>query len=405
MGAFEYSALDDRGKTRRGVIESETARTAKADLRERGLYPLEIRGVADERDGNDRGSIFQRWQKLSPTEIALVTRQLATLVAAGMPIDSCLSAVIRQAGSHRIRKVMTVVRSRVLEGQTLAQGLAAFPRAFPDLYRSTVAAGEESGALDTVLERLADYTENRQATSQRIQLALFYPALLTVMAFAVVIGLVVYVVPQVVEVFVQMEQELPFLTRALIAVSDFLRAWWAWLLAGLVIGVVGFRLALRRPHLRYAWQSALLRFPLIGRLIRVQDSARFSRTLSILSVAGVPMLRSLAISAEVVGSAPMRETIRSAAERVRGGAAVAASLGESRLFPPMVIHLIAAGEQSGAVGEMLQRAAAQQERELETSINAFLGLFEPLLILLMGGIVLIIVLAILVPIFDLNQMV
>jgi len=404
MAAWEYTALDTRGRERSGVIEGETARAARAALRERGLMPMTIEAVA-EATSNRPGGRFSRWQSLNPTETALVTRQLATLVNAGLPIDACLNAVIRQSNNARIRRIMTAVRARVVEGQTLAQGLATFPRAFPDLYRATVAAGEESGHLDTVLERLADYTENRQATGQRIQMALFYPALLTLMAIAVVIALVTYVVPQVVRVFEQMDQTLPLLTRMLIAVSDFLRDRWPWLVAGVVAAILFARWLLRRPGPQERWARVVLRLPLAGRLVRGFNAARFARTLSILSAAGVPMLKAMKISAEVLSSTPMRKAVLTATDRVREGEAIARSLERSRLFPPMVIQLIAAGEHSGSVDCMLQRAAEQQERELDTLISGLLGLFEPLLIVVMGMVVLVIVLAILVPIFDLNQMI
>ncbi len=404
MAAWEYTALDARGRERSGVIEGETARAARAALRERGLMPMAIESVAEDRPGRGGGQ-FSRWQSLNPTETALVTRQLATLVSASLPIDACLAAVIRQSDNARIRRIITAVRARVVEGQTLAQGLAAFPRAFSDLYRATVAAGEESGHLDTVLERLADYTENRQATGQRVQMALFYPALLTLMAVAVVIALVTYVVPQVVTVFEQMDQTLPLLTRALITVSDFLREQWMWLVVGLVLASFFIAWLLRRPGPREQWARMVLRLPLAGRLVRGFNAARFARTLSILSAAGVPMLKALKISAEVVSSIPMRKAVLEATDRVREGEDIARSLERSRQFPPMVIQLIAAGEHSGSIDRMLERAAEQQERELDTLISGLLGMFEPLLIIIMGMMVLVIVLAILVPIFDLNQMV
>lgn len=403
MAAFEYSALDDRGKTRRGVLESDSARGARHLLREQGLTPLTIEAVRHETAGGN--GWLARLQSLNPTELALFTRQLSTLIAAGLPIDSALSGIIRQTDNNRMRKIVTAVRARVVEGQSLAQGLSAFPRAFSDLYRATVAAGEEAGHLPAVLERLADYTEGRQATAQKVQMALFYPALLTLMAVAVVIGLVTYVVPQVVQVFVQMKQTLPPLTTGLIAVSAFLRAHWLILILGLIAAGIGFALALKNPAFAWRWANLTLRLPVIGRLTRGINAARFARTLSILAAAGVPMLKALSISGAVVASAPMRKAVETATDRVREGAPIARSLEASRLFPPMMLQLMAAGEQSGALDTMLERAAIQQERELETLINAVLGLFEPILILVMGGVVLLIVLAILVPIFDLNQLV
>ena len=405
MAAFEYSALDARGRTRKGLIESDGPRQARAQLREQGLTPLELHPVRTAEKGGAGVSMPSRFQSLGPTDLALVTRQLATLLSAGLPIDVALATLIRQAESHRVRRIMTGVRAKVVEGQTLASGLAAFPRAFPDLYRATVAAGEESGHLDAVLERLADYTESRQALTQKIQLALFYPTLLTLMAVAVVIGLLVYVVPQVVQVFLQMNQALPPLTQGLISVSDFFRQQWLWLVLGLAAIIVGSRLALRRPAIRLKWHRTMLRLPLIGKLSRGFNAARFARTLSILSAAGVPMLKALQISGEVVSNQAMRQAVINATERVREGLSLTRALDASKLFPPMTVQLIASGEQSGELENMLQRAADQQERELETFINALLGLFEPMLILLMGGIVLIIVMAILLPIFELNQLV
>lgn len=406
MAAFEYSALDAQGKTRKGVIESDSARGARSLLRDQGLAPLTIEAVvADQSTAGGLQGWMSRFQSLNPTELALFTRQISTLIAAGLPIDVALAGIIRQTENARIRRIVTAVRSKVVEGHSLAQGLATFPRAFSELYRATVAAGEESGHLEAVLERLADYTEGRQATTQKVQMALFYPALLTLMAVAVVIGLVTYVVPQVVQVFVQMKQTLPPLTRGLIAVSTFLREQWPWILLGMAAFAIWFYWSLRQPKFAFRWAQMQLKLPLIGRLIRGFNAARFARTLSILSAAGVPMLKALTISGEVVASEPMRRAIGEATDRVREGAPIARSLEHSRLFPPMMLQLIAAGEQSGALGDMLERAAMQQERELDTLINALLGLFEPILILVMGGVVLLIVLAILIPIFDLNQMV
>jgi len=406
MAAFEYAALDNRGRTRKGLIESDGPRQARAQLRDQGLTPLELTPVRSGEKPQSGGlSLGSRFQSLGATDLALVTRQLATLVGAGLPIDEALSALIRQSQSPRIRRIITGVRGKVVEGQTLANGLAAYPRAFPELYRATVAAGEESGHLDAVLDRLADYTESRQALTQKIQLALFYPALLTLMAVVVVVGLLVYVVPQVVQVFVQMDQTLPPLTQGLITVSDFFRERWPILLLGLMAVVVGSRLLLKRPAMRLHWHRQMLRLPLIGKLNQGFNAARFARTLSILSAAGVPMLKALQISGEVITNQAMRRAVVAATERVREGSSLSRALEASKLFPPMTVQLIASGEQSGQLENMLQRAANQQERELETFINALLGLFEPVLILIMGGIVLVIVIAILLPIFELNHMV
>jgi general secretion pathway protein F len=300
---------------------------------------------------------------------------------------------------------MLAVRSRVVEGHSLAAGFADFPSSFSDLYRATVAAGEQSGHLDLVLDRLADYTEQRQVTRQKIQLALFYPALLTTMAVVVTVGLLVYVVPEVVRVFQDVGQELPALTRGLIATSDFLRSSGPFLLLALLVGGVGARYALRVPAVRLAFDRSVLSLPLVGRLARGINTARFARTFSILTASGVEVLEGLRIAAQVVSNQPMRQAVDEAASRVREGASLHGSLQVSRLFPPMTLSLLASGESSGNLDGMLERAATQQEREVETLIAALLGLFEPLLILLMGGVVLTIVLAVLLPIFDLNQLV
>jgi general secretion pathway protein F len=402
MGAFEYSALDSRGRQSKGVMEGDNARQVRQQLREQGLTPLAVAPVV-EREGRRGGTGSRRG--ISATDLALVTRQLATLVRSGLPLEESLRTVARQTEKARIKSMLLAVRSRVTEGHPLAYGLAEFPRAFPELYRATVAAGEQSGHLDAVLERLADYTESRQQLRQKIQLALFYPAMLTLMALVVTVGLLTYVVPEVVRVFEGIGQQLPLLTRLLIGLSDFLREHGVWLLLGTVLGVVAFRRALRVPAQRWRFHALLHRLPLIARLMRGVNTARFSRTLSILAASGVPVLEALRIAAQVLSSLPMRASVEDAASRVREGSSLFTALERGGYFPPMTLHLIASGESSGRLEEMLERAAENQERELETTIAAIMGLFEPLLILAMGGIVLVVVLAILLPIFDLNQLV
>jgi general secretion pathway protein F len=403
MGAFEYSALDTRGRESKGVMEGDTARQVRQQLREQGLVPLAVAPVV-ERESKSGGSLSSR-RGISATDLALVTRQLATLVRSGLPLEESLRTVARQTEKARIKSMILAVRSRVTEGHPLAVGLGEFPRAFPELYRATVAAGEQSGHLDAVLERLADYTESRQQLRQKIQLALFYPALLTLMALLVTVGLLTYVVPEVVRVFEGIGQQLPFITRALIAVSDFLRDYGLWLLLGIVLAGVGVRRTLRIPAQRWRFDALTHRLPLVGRLKRGVNTARFARTLSILAASGVPVLEALRIAAQVLSSLPMRASVEDAAARVREGSSLFAALERGGYFPPMTLHLIASGESSGKLEEMLERAAENQERELETTIAAIMGLFEPLLILTMGAMVLVIVLAILMPIFDLNQLV
>lgn len=404
MGAFEFVALDERGRQRKGVREADTARQIRQQLRDARWTPLEVREIA-QRDGGDKGKRFVGLRGISATDLALLTRQLATLVRSALPVEEALQAVARQTEKSRIKAILLAVRAKVTEGHSLASGLQAFPRVFPELFRATVAAGEQSGHLDAVLERLADYTERRQILRQKMGLALFYPILLTFMAILITGALLAFVVPEVVQVFADIGQQLPPLTRALIAISGFLQA------NGLLmlVFIVGLTLLwfwlLRREAVRLFAHGLLLRMPMIAKLTRGANAARFSRTFSILMGSGVPVLEALRISAQVLANLPMRRAVLQVADRVREGSSIHSALEKTGHFPPMVIHLIASGEASGNLEEMLERAAANQERELETFTAALLGLFEPLLILLMGGLVLLIVVAILLPVFDLNQLV
>lgn len=405
MGAFEYTALDAGGRQKKGVLEGDTARQVRQQLRERGLIPLALEEVTrrDRRTGKRRSGGFRRG--ISATDLALITRQLATLVRSGLPLEEALNTVADQNEKPRLKSLLLGVRSRVLEGHTLAAGLGDFPAVFPELYRATVAAGEQSGHLDAVLERLADYTEARQQMRQKLMLALFYPALLTIVAVLVTVALLTYVVPQVVQVFENVGQELPWLTVALIGLSDFLREWGLYLLLVLVLAIVGFVKLLKKPARRERWHHFLHRLPILARLMRGLNAARFARTFSILAASGVPVLEAMRIAAQVLNSLPMRRSVEEASDRVREGSSIRHALERSRLFPPMMLHLIASGEASGNLEDMLERAAANQEREVETLVAALMGAFEPLLLIGMGGMVLVIVLAILMPILDLNQLV
>ncbi|MBT8137067.1 MAG: type II secretion system inner membrane protein GspF [Gammaproteobacteria bacterium] len=403
MGAFEYVAVDAGGREKKGLIEGDTARTVRQTLRDRQLLPLKVTEVAG-RERKER-SAFTLRRSISPLELALVTRQLATLVRSGMPLEEALQAVSEQSERPRLKSIMLGVRARVIEGHPLEAGLSDFPQAFPEIYRATVAAGEQSGHLDGVLERLADYTESRQLLRQKVQHAMIYPTIVTIVAVLIVAGLLTYVVPQIVGVFANVNQQLPLPTRILIGLSDFLRQWGLWLLVGMVAGYFGFRYLLRREGPKRRWDRFLLRLPLIGRLNRGINTARFTSTLSILAGSGVPVLEALRIAGGVVTNVPMREAVREAAIRVREGAPIGKSLAASRLFPPMTIHLISSGESSGALEEMLERSAKNQEREMDSLIATMLGTLEPIMILVMGVIVLAIVLSILLPIFELNRLV
>lgn len=408
MAAFEYSALNARGKQEKGLIEAETARQARALLRERGLTPMELKEVAEQRGktgGDGGGTVKTSGGSLSSTELSLFTRQLATLFRSGLPLDEALTAVAQQSESAKVKRIVLGIRSRVIEGDSLASALAQFPSAFPTLFRATVEAGEQAGKLDHVLERLADYVERRQAMQSKILLATFYPAILTLVAIGVVSLLLTYVVPKVVEVFDSIGADLPVLTKMMIATSGFLRNYGVFLVIALALGGWLFARAMRGDAFRRRVHQRQLTLPLIGRLTRGANTGRFTRTLGILFGAGVPILDAMRIGTQVVSNLPMRDAIEEAAKRVREGAGLARSLEASKLFPPITVHLIASGEASGKLDEMLDRAADNQEREVETLIAALMGIFEPVLILAMGGIVLLIVLAILLPIFDLNTLV
>ena len=403
MGAYEYTALDAAGREKKGVLEGDTAKHVRQLLRERELLPVTVTEAAREEARRQRK--FGIARGASATDLALLTRQLATLTKAGLPLEEALLAVSQQTEKPRVQSILLGVRSRVMEGHTLANGFAEFPRVFPEIYRATVSAGEQSGHLDEVLERLADYTEGRELTRQKVLGAILYPIVLTVMCFGIVTGLLVYVVPKVIEVFDTGKAQLPLMTRMLIAVSDFLQQWGLWLLAGLVVAIVALTRWLRNPAARRRFHEFQLRLPLIGRLVRGFNTARFTRTLSILTAASVPVLEALRIAGEVVTCIPMKNAVNDAGQRVREGAPIGRSLAQSKLFPPMTIHLISSGESSGELESMLERAAISQERELDGILGALVGLLGPLLIIVMGLFVMGIVFAMLLPIFEMNQLI
>ncbi|MCI0504825.1 MAG: type II secretion system inner membrane protein GspF [Gammaproteobacteria bacterium] len=402
MGAFEYTALDNRGREKTGVLEGDAARQIRQQLREQGLTPISVEEVK-QREARSGKTFFKR--KISATDLSLITRQWATLVRSGMPVEEALRTVAQQSEKSRLKSMVVAVRSRVMEGHSLAAALSDFPHIFSELYRATIEAGEQSGHLEVVLERLADYTETRQQISQKMSQALIYPVLLTLVAIAVVVGLLTYVVPKIVQVFESIGQELPVLTKGLIATSEFLSSNGLYLLFAIMAGLVIFSYLMRAENFRKAFHRFLLNLPMVGRMVRGVNAARFARTLSIVAASGVPILDGLRIASQVVSNLPMREAVLTAASKVREGSSISTALDASKYFPPMTIHLIASGEASGNIENMLERAADSQEREIEALTAGLLGIFEPVLILAMGGIVLVIVLAILLPIFDMNQLV
>ncbi len=400
MEAFQYQALDATGRTVSGVVQADTARQARAQLRAQGLLPSTIDHV------RARERARQVWARgLSSAELSLVTRQMATLLESGLTMEQSLNALIEEAAEPFTQEVLTGVKTEVTAGSSLAGALGAYEKSFPDFYRALVHGGEESGALPTVLQHLADYLDSRQALRQKTSLALLYPILVTSVAIMIVTGLLIYVVPQVVQVFQQSRQSLPVLTRALIGLSDFLRATWPYILALLIATAVGARMALRHAAVRRRADVVLLRMPWLGSLIRGVNTSRFASTLAILVGGGVPLLSALSSGARVMTNMVMREAIERAIERVREGASLARALGETHAFPPLLIHLVASGEVSGKLEQMLNRAAHLATQALERRLAVFLTLLEPVMILVMGGIVLMIVLAILLPIIEINQLV
>jgi general secretion pathway protein F len=410
--AFRYAAADDSGKEQSGVIEADSARLARQILRGRGLVPLTVEPVVA--DSQKAALQLSLGRRLSQTELAVVTRQLASLLGAQLPVADALTVMVEQSEKQQIRELMAAIRTDVLGGSSLSSALARHPRQFPSIYRALIAAGEESGKLGSVLGSLADYVEERSKLQQKITLAFVYPVIVTLVALAVVIGLLTYVVPQVVQVFANTKQALPWLTRALIALSDFVRAY-GWIVAVLVV-IAAFvvRRLLKVETIKLSWHKRMLRMPVVGVLSRTLNTARFASTLAILAGSGVPMLRALQAAGETVSNLAMRARVLDATQRVREGFSLARALraggdedkqpGATRLFPPVLIHLIASGEATGKLPEMLGRAADIHAREAERRAMFFTSLLEPILILAMGVVVMLIVLAVLLPIIEINQL-
>ncbi|CUI06639.1 type II secretion system inner membrane protein GspF [Massilia antarctica] len=405
MPAFRYEAVDADGATRKGVVNADSARSARADLRLQGLTPLTVDTIAAQLDaaGVEKSRGFG--ERLSQVELALFTRQLASLLEAGLPLEQAFTALLEQAERPYVRDLVASIRSEVMGGASFSDALSRHPRDFAEIYRALVASGEQIGHLARVLSRLADYIERRNALVQKVRLAFTYPAIVTVVAFAIVIFLLTYVVPQIVSVFANTKQKLPLLTVMMLAVSNFVRAW------GIVAGILMvaafwlWRRALRNPVLKRQWHTWLLTAPVYGKFERSLNTARFASTLAITTGSGVPILRALDTSRDTLSNVAMKELVEQASASVREGVSLARALSAQKHFPPMLIHMIRAGEITGELPAMLERAANSQQQDLERRTLTIAGLLEPVLILAMGVVVLLIVLAVLMPIIEINQLV
>ncbi|MBJ9984164.1 type II secretion system inner membrane protein GspF [Acinetobacter sp. S40] len=401
MPAYQFTAIDASGKQQKGVLEGDSARQIRQQLRDKTWTPIAVEPV-EQKDKHQQRSWFQK--KFSAYDLALMTRQLSVLVAAAIPLEEALRAVAKQNEKPHVQNLLLSVRSKVLEGHSLAQGMQQSGR-FPDLYIATIAAGERSGHLDLILDQLSDYTENRFAMQKKIQGAMIYPIILLLMSFAIVMGLMTYVVPDIVKTFDQSKQALPWITVALMKASDLIRHAWPFLLVISIISIIAFIRFLKTTAGHYAFDRLTLRLPLFGKLSRGINSARFASTLSILTQSGVPLVDALKIGAAVSSNWVIRDAINVAAEKVTEGGNLATQLERCGYFPPMMVQMIRSGEASGELDRMLKRASDMQDREVTTFISTLLALLEPLMLVFMAAIVLVIVIAVMLPIVNMNNMI
>jgi general secretion pathway protein F len=405
MPAFRYEAVDDGGATHKGVVNSDSARAARADLRVQGFTPILVEAIAAQVD--EQGVAKRRGfgERLSQNELALFTRQLASLLEAGLPLEQAFTALLEQAERPYVRDLIASIRAEVIGGASFSDALSRYPRDFAEIFRALVASGEQIGHLARVLSRLADYIERRNALVAKVKLAFTYPAIVTVVAFAIVIFLLTYVVPQIVSVFTNTKQKLPLLTMIMLAVSNFLKTYGIAMAVAIIAAFVAWRRALRNPGVKLRYHTWLLTAPVYGKFERSLNTARFASTLAITTGSGVPILRALDTSRDTLSNVAMRDLVEQASASVREGVSLARALSAQKHFPPMLIHMIRAGEITGELPAMLERAASSQQQDLERRTLTIAGLLEPVLILAMGVVVLLIVLAVLMPIIEINQLV
>ncbi|AOW52091.1 TPA: type II secretion system protein GspF [Legionella pneumophila subsp. pneumophila] len=398
MGAYQYQALKVNGSISKGVIEADSERHARQLLREQGLIPTQVQTLTQQRAASSKG-------KVSAADLALLTRQLATLLAAGIPVEESLRGVSEQTEKDKVRELIIGVRSKVLEGYGLAQAMAQYPNAFPELYRATVGSGEQTGRLDVVLEKLADYTEKQQQTRQKVQQALIYPLLMIIVSTAIISFLLTFVVPKIIDVFTESGQTLPPMTQLLINMSQFIKSYGVYSLVTIIVALIGFKKSLNNIKIKTAWHQFMLKLPIVSYLVKTINVARYIHTFGILFAAGVSVLETMRVSSSLVTNIVMRQAFDLATLRVREGSGISEALKETKFISPMAIHLIASGEKSGQLSDMMERSASHLDNEVNRLIETSLTLLEPMVILLMGAVVLFIVLATLLPIFSMEQLV
>lgn len=400
MDAYEYKSLDELGKTKSGVLQADTEKHVRQILRDQKLIPVEIKKIDPQEISGHSDKKYNT--TLRTGELPIVIRQLSTLMKAGLPLDESLNTTIEQSDHKNTKKILMTCRAKLMEGHTLAYAMGLFPKAFDELITTSIEAGEQSGHLDEVLLRLAEYLEQRQDMSKQSWMALLYPLILIVTSIAVVSGLMVYIVPKVIQVFENNNAELPVITRVLVSFSDWLQEYGIYFLTVLVVLTVVFITALQSPDFKHKWHQFLLRIPLVGGFIKVAQSAKFTRTLGILTKSTVPIVNALSLSSKVVKNLAIKKAIENTASQVREGSSLSQSLKSNGYFPPMTIRLIHSGEQSGILSEMLERAADTQERDVNHRLSSIVSIMQPVAILIVGLMILLIVLAMLLPIFQMN---
>lgn len=406
MAVYEYKALDQQGKNRKGIVEADSESRARAKLRSAGKFTVSLKESKVK-----TGAVSQSWltsslfNRITSEEVYVITRQLATLHGAGIPLDAALASLVEQTRNPAMKKILAQVKGKVNEGKTLAQALGDHPKLFSHIYINMIRAGEESGSLSVVLERLADFSENQQALRGRLKAALVYPVFMAFIGSAILFILIAYIVPNITQVFKEMEQTLPLPTRFLIGFSTFLKTyWWALLICGMVL-VFSFRIFVKTPRGRSLWDLVKLKIPIIGPVAQKIILARFASTLASLNKSGVEFMVAMDIVRTLINNVRIAEVIDEAMEHIRKGKSMTVALAASPWFPPMFVQMIAVGEQSGNLEAMLNKIAGAYERDVETAVRGMTSLLEPLMITVMGLAVGFIVISILLPIFEMNQMI